>query len=43
MPADDEAGDALGLVEIGGVARRLEGGHQRLGQVHVGVLAAIVA
>ena len=31
----------LGAVEVEAFAGRLEGGHQRLGQVHVGVLAAV--
>ncbi len=40
-PPQNEIGDALGLVEIGALAGRLERRHQRLGQVHVGILAAI--
>ena len=39
--ADDEVGDLFGAVEVEPFAGRLEGGHQRLGQVHVGVLAAV--
>ena len=41
MPVDDEVGDALGHAQILVVAGRLEGRHQRLGEVHVGVLPAI--
>ena len=40
--AQDEVGDALGLDEEAAVAGRLEGRHQRFGEMHVGVLAAIV-
>ncbi len=42
MAADDEIGDALGHAQIGAVMGRLEGGHQGLGQMHVGILAAIL-
>ena len=42
-PVQDEIGDALGPRQEIGLARRLEGRHQRFGQVHIGVLAAIVA
>ena len=38
---DDQGRDALRLVEIATLARRLEGRHQRFGEMHVGVLAAI--
>lgn len=40
--ADDEIGDALRLAEVAIVAGNLIGRHQRFGQVHVGVLAAII-
>ncbi len=41
--ADDEIGDAFGLVEIAAVAGCLEGRHQRFRQMHVGILAAVAA
>ncbi len=41
LAPDDQVGDPLSLVEIAAFACRLEGGHQRLGQVHVGVLPVI--
>ncbi len=40
-PAEDEVGDALGLGEVRALARRLERRHQRLCQMHIGILAAI--
>ena len=43
MAVDDQRRDALGHGQVQAVARCLEGGHQRFGQVHVAVLAAITA
>ncbi|MNL09973.1 hypothetical protein D3C87_1307520 [compost metagenome] len=40
--ANDEIGDAFGLCQVMAVAGRLVGGHQRFGQMHVGILAAII-
>ncbi|QTK80957.1 hypothetical protein AT6N2_C3511 [Agrobacterium tumefaciens] len=40
--ADDEIGDAFGLVEVIIVAGHLIGRHQRFGQMHVGVLATVI-
>ncbi len=39
---NDEVGDTLGLGQIVPVARRFKRCHQRFGQMHVGVLAAII-
>ncbi len=41
VPSDDVGGDRFGPVEIEPLTRRLEGGHRRLGEVHIGVLAAV--
>ncbi len=43
VPVDDQGGDAFRHGEVAGLAGRLEGRHQGFGEVHVGVLAAVIA